>query len=224
MAQQQTMTLGQIQRNEALITAIQHEDASQIQALLHAGADPNVRRSQFEPPLHAAVRSNQPDIIRLLLHHGANALLRYKLGRTALHVACAEASDDAMATELLDILVAGRYNVDELGPKQNHLSLPDEQGQTPLHVAAQRGWTEACNVRFFEPVAVLLPYTNTIIHRSPVPAIDLNAATHPNDNAHRAEPSACNNSGKTPLDLALRNGHEAMARLLQAPDQARDQQ
>lgn len=48
------------------------ETANIIKKLLEAGADPNIPVRNGETPLHRAVASLRPDLVKLLLDHGAN--------------------------------------------------------------------------------------------------------------------------------------------------------
>lgn len=60
-----------------------------IEALLLAGADPNMRRNNFsgETPLHYNASVNRPDILRLLVKHGADINSISNQGKTPMSIA-----------------------------------------------------------------------------------------------------------------------------------------
>lgn len=53
--------------------------------LLHAGADPNARRTDGQTPLQAAVWGGHPELVKLLCESGARVQERGPSGQTALH-------------------------------------------------------------------------------------------------------------------------------------------
>ncbi len=67
-----------------LIEAIRRSDLGAVQALLHAGADPNACDDTGHVALCEAASRNQLDTVRLLLCHGAAVDIRQPDGRRPL--------------------------------------------------------------------------------------------------------------------------------------------
>jgi cytohesin len=92
------------------------------EALLNAGADIESATQQGSRPLHAAVASNLPSVITLLLRRGADADVHCKpYGDSPLHLAVRECR-----TKIIKLLLEGGADPD----------VRDDQGSTPLHLAA----------------------------------------------------------------------------------------
>lgn len=73
-----------------LCQAIVEEDLEHVEDwLAQDGSDPNTRDYTGRTPLHLAVQSSTPAIVRSLVKHGARMIARLADGRTALHLACA---------------------------------------------------------------------------------------------------------------------------------------
>jgi uncharacterized protein len=68
-----------------------------VNALLHAGADPNVRQNGGFTPLHAAAHRDDVELARALLAHGADPELATDDGRTAADIAAGDGSDRVSA-------------------------------------------------------------------------------------------------------------------------------
>ncbi|XP_015122357.1 NF-kappa-B inhibitor cactus [Diachasma alloeum] len=94
-----------------------------------------------QAPLHLAVLTRQPRIVRRLILGGANPSLRDSRGNTALHLACA-ASDLSAARALTYPLAPIERNY--LGSHKKIPALPQNleqvnyQGETCLHIAAAK--------------------------------------------------------------------------------------
>ncbi|KAJ4358642.1 uncharacterized protein N0V89_003226 [Didymosphaeria variabile] len=73
-----------------LCQAIVDEDLDHVVDWLEQeGSDPNCRDYTGRTPLHLAVTSSTPEIVRALIDHGARLVARLADGRTALHLAAA---------------------------------------------------------------------------------------------------------------------------------------
>ncbi|KAI1364570.1 ankyrin repeat protein [Xylaria arbuscula] len=85
-----------------LCQAIVDEDLEHVEDWLsQEGADPNTRDYTGRTPLHLAVISSTPAIVKCLVDHGARLVARIADGRTALHLAAARGNLE-MAKILLE--------------------------------------------------------------------------------------------------------------------------
>ncbi|XP_032681248.1 NF-kappa-B inhibitor alpha-like [Odontomachus brunneus] len=102
----------------------------------------NTLNDDCQSPLHLAVLTHQPTIVRRLILAGADPSMRNFRGNTALHIACAS-GDLACAKALTDPLSPMERN--ELMPGQKVPALPQNleqrnySGEMCLHVAAANG-------------------------------------------------------------------------------------
>ena len=114
----------------ALLVAVEHGRISPAEALLKAGADPNVRskRRRRLSPLYLARRNLA--MTKLLLKHGADVKSQDDIGFTALHWAANNG-----VPSVIDALVEGGA---DLEARSSGLSVNgiDFEGFTPLHTAA----------------------------------------------------------------------------------------
>ena len=111
--------------------AVQQDDAAVLGLLLAAGADPNLQNEAGETPLFRAVKDNQTDMVKALLDAEANPNLLTKRGTTALHLAAGRTD-----TTSLRLILATKVMPDTLDD-------PNEDGRTPLLLAADRGTPES---------------------------------------------------------------------------------
>ena len=122
--------------NEALFEAIKAGDADKIRSLLDDGADPNASNKDRERPLHAA------------LNAAKSGLLCRRLPTTGLDEIQMAITHDAGAAreaclEMLRVLLSR-------GADRN---APDENGNTPLHAAAEQGFPDAVRLLLKEGAA-----------------------------------------------------------------------
>lgn len=105
----------------------------------------NILNDDGQSPLHLAVLTRQPRIVRRLILAGANPALRNFRGNTALHLACAT-GDLASAMALTDSLTPLERNHLLPGGKVPALPQNLEQrnydGEMCLHIAAASGQVE----------------------------------------------------------------------------------
>ena len=189
-----------------------HEDLALL--LLEEGANPNVPDSIGRTPLHAAVETGRPELVKSLLAHGAdpNARLtepppplkgdfvgtgRY-LGATPLCLAAAARVPDV---EILRLLIAG-------GADPN---LGASDGATPLMAAVGMVQNEARQAREAEALALVRYLVGLDID---INATDRRGRTAMHGAArlarntlipvlveHGAELSVADENGQTPLDV-----------------------
>jgi ankyrin repeat protein len=94
--------------------------------LLAEGADLDATDRGGDSPLHRAVLYGGPELVDLLLAHHPDLEIRNAYGRTPLHYVARETGSAGLARRLLD---AG-----------SELNVPDRYGETPLGLAAWRGF------------------------------------------------------------------------------------
>jgi ankyrin repeat protein len=83
--------------------AVDTYDIQMVQALLEAGADPNMRDLQYGmSALHEAVSYVNIDMVKLLLRYKGDPNITTKDGRTALHMASIWNSSDKITAVLID--------------------------------------------------------------------------------------------------------------------------
>ncbi|XP_066494772.1 B-cell lymphoma 3 protein [Tiliqua scincoides] len=98
--------------------------ARHLVALFHQGQrDLDIFNNLRQTPLHLAVITAQPTLVKLLLSHGASPMVLDRNGQTALHLACEHGSLHCLR-ELL-----------EGSPSPLDLEARNFEGFTPLHVA-----------------------------------------------------------------------------------------
>lgn len=120
----------QQQLDRQLLEAVRR-DAGEVNFLLQAGANPNVKESDGTTALLIAAATRKPEVVSLLAERGAHLNLADGSGRTALHRAAA-LGDDAV----LQALTEHGATVD----------LPDRKNRTALMLAAAAGYPQAIRV------------------------------------------------------------------------------
>lgn len=94
-------------------------------------------KSDLRPPLHLAVFGGSDIMVRLLIEHGADFKSRDIYGNTALHVAV-QTDADSIVELLLD--------ESRKSHNQSIVNEGNNDGWTPLHLAAYRGNTSTCKI------------------------------------------------------------------------------
>ena len=115
-----------------LFHAVRSGRLSDVQTLLHLGANPNARDRHANVPLHKAAIAGATEKIRVLIENGADMEASNRYGQTALHAAA-----DVGWRETCALLV-------RLGARHDAKDGPLRDGQTPYQVASNAGWTDVC--------------------------------------------------------------------------------
>ncbi len=184
--------------NQELSHALDAGDAVRAAWLLRHGADANHANLLGEPPLHQAIRNQEPDLVGLLLDAGARLEARDASGWTALELAVSYA-DVGVVQALLD--------------KGANVRRANPTGFTPVMFAVARD-----DLAILEAVLARGAEVNHA-NQAGVTALMLAAAAGREAVAKRllaagADPSARNREGKTAADLAQARGDTALARRL----------
>ena len=177
-----------------------HEEV--VRLLLEHGSDLKAEnRYGRRTALHLAARGGHEEVVRLLLEHGADVKTRDGYGGTALHLA-AESGQEEVVRLLLE------HGVD--------IKEKDELGGTPLHWAAKGGRVEMVRLLLEEHKADVnaeeMYGGGTSLHQ---------AAYYGREEVvrllleHKANAKA-KMYGRTALQVASVNGHEAVVQLLQS--------
>lgn len=138
-----------------LLEAIKADDGGRVQAALLAGADINENDVYMGSPLHVAVARGSVEIVTLLIEAGANVDAEgvgSQRKAHPLHIA-ARVNGGAVASLLL-----------ERGAK---VDSRDQEGRTPLTIAASNGQTEIAELLLkagADPLAEELNYHDTPIY------------------------------------------------------------
>jgi ankyrin repeat protein len=99
-----------------------------VKILLKSGADMNQANDQMNTPLHASINNCHRDVVKTLLKSKANIYLVNKKGNMCVHVAA-----QTQNPPILQVVL------DHANPK---CFLPDLQGDSPLHLAAEVNYLE----------------------------------------------------------------------------------
>jgi ankyrin repeat protein len=178
-----------------LIQAIKWGNTDIVNLLVEHGADVNAKLSAgrgntsdiiVNTPLKAAAESGDVDATRILLDYGADVTIKGPNDDAAIHKACDSHSKAKKLLDVLTLLIEAGAEIDDRG----------YQNRTPLHLVARgRFIYDASEKREY-----YLPIDTAVIRY----LLDMGA-----------DPKATDDSGLTPLDYALNNGHTEIATLIQ---------
>ncbi|MCD0247405.1 quinoprotein dehydrogenase-associated putative ABC transporter substrate-binding protein [Xanthomonas melonis] len=231
LAQLQLRIAGGADPNQELAHALDAGDAVRAAWLLRHGADANRPNLLGEPPLHQAIRNQEPDLVGLLLDAGARLDARDAGGWTALMKA-AWASD----ADSVDRLLRKRAPVNAVsGDGWSALELAVAYADVEVVRSLLTAGADArrANATGFTPVMFAVAREDPAIldavlargadaghaNRAGVTALMLAAAAGREQVARRllaagADPAVRNREGKTAAALAQDRGDTALATLL----------
>ncbi|DAZ95637.1 TPA: hypothetical protein N0F65_002266 [Lagenidium giganteum] len=119
-------------RTTALHLASRAGYADVVMLLIEHGADPNVIDHLHLTPLLGAISNGHEEVVRMLLGAGADVNYRSPAGVSAVHTAVASRS-----LPILRVLIEHSAIVNTANPLS---------GATPLHIAAENGSFELCEL------------------------------------------------------------------------------
>ena len=189
---------GAIEIDQNLTPQLLSESGAEIVGLLlEKGADPNAKNESGQTPLAIAVANNFPDGIDKLIK--ITTEVDFEVGQTSfLHWACLNQMPNTV-TVLLE-RDASKANA------------PDQNGQTPLCIAAAAGGDEVVRILLANKADPnlagedgQLPLNCALIHQGEAVEMLLEAG---------ASPSAVDGSGRSPIQMAGWHGNETAIKLL----------
>jgi cytohesin len=214
----------------ALHIAAQSDSFEAIRQLLSSGADIQAQDKNGQTALHVAVQSGSLNAIQQLLDHSADIQAQDKDGQTALHIAAQSGLFKAIQ-KLLNYDTRTQtetredgtvlYKVETGNNENGQINSVDNDGKTPLHLAAQAGHESV--VRLLVRIgrvgsANLADNTGkTPLHLAAEagykPIIQLLLEGRASELV-----SVADNDGKSPSHLATKAGHESAIELLATQD------
>ncbi|MDN5248188.1 MAG: ankyrin repeat domain-containing protein [Wolbachia endosymbiont of Tyrophagus putrescentiae] len=185
--------------------AVIHGHTKTVDALIDKDAEVNVEDIYGYTPLHLAAKYGETDTVKALLKHKENVDVKDMLRYTPLHLAAVYGHIKAV-----EVLLENGAEVDAKGTL----------GYTPLHLAARNGHTETVDTLIDKGASV-----NTVDRWQQTP-LHLAACSGHIETvkallARGANPILKNNNRKTASDLALQNGREDIAKLLEKAEERR---
>lgn len=173
-----------------------------VKRLVEDGAaSVNMTSSYNLTPLITAAAAGHRDVVEFLLENGADPTIKDDLGKTALHHAMG--SDDKKMTEAL------------VNQNTRALNFPDNDGNTPLIYAAQRG--------LVNNLKVLLKHNANVNYQNPISGFTAlaSAASAGQEQAAKilvdngADVEQIDHDGRTALFYAAEHGQTSLMKQLQ---------
>lgn len=192
--------------------AVAEGDVDQMQLLLHQGADVDAKDFSGKTPLFIAV-SQRPEMVPLLLDNGAYINASDKWGYSVLHGALRGYGRGA--EDVAELLLArGAY-----------VRTQSQDGETPLHEAARRGWTKLAKLLIAKGADINVAARNG---NTPLLCTILDSGTTYREYgldykrmevvrfliAKGADVNAMNRAGETSLSCSAQSGDLDLAQLL----------
>ncbi|MEF9443349.1 ankyrin repeat domain-containing protein [Burkholderia sp. 1B3(2022)] len=188
----------------ALHVAAYFDDLASVEVLLNAGFDANARTTTGTVPLH---HTRDPQIIKALVAAGANVNAVENTGMSALMIATAADSLDAVHA-----LLAAGADPDVIGGvmQESALSVAQLVGNHAIEQVLAHVTTEQAPCLRQSPY-VTVGHGFTMLHNAAAMGSDalVNQCLEMG-----ASPDVTTESGMTPLLVALLNGHGSTARIL----------
>ena len=214
---------GDIYGATALCWAVKMNNLEATQALLKAGANPNILTIQGQCCLFEAAKGQNLAMLKTVLAAGALISARSNMGRNALHYVAEHSGD----SEMIDTLVAAGIDINQQdthggtplqsGTSRNNscvmkallrhhpkIDVPDNDGDTALLDACFKGCDEAIKILLhYGANYTLIDYSNnTILHKvartgSPQTLNILRSA-----NLNHIDTNQKNSEGKTAFEVA----------------------
>jgi ankyrin repeat protein len=186
--------------NSALHYAVRERYRGFTYFLLDNHADPNIKNTAGDTPLHETARIGDLEIMNALIEHGANVNIQDGQGNTAMHIAIPVDVHKAA----FELLLSHRANP----------NLRDRRGDSPLHIVI------ALNREPDIIETLLLSSADVTMHniegKTPLYlAVEENRLTLlPPLLAYHSDIFAVTNESKTPFALAMSDNREALNYLI----------
>jgi len=181
-------------------------DLAVAKTLLEYGADPNLKTKDGWDALHLAARKGRSAMVELLLRFNAQANARTADGWTVLHLAALSGDHDSAAHVLKDWPQYERHG-------KPNIDARDEMNKTPLQRAIERAHPQLASlfIREGADLSVTDEQGYTPLHH-----VAGTGSTFLVDQLliYGADPDAKAADGKTPYDIAIEAGDEAIAKIL----------
>lgn len=191
-------------RERAFLRACCHAEIEQIKSLIDSNVNPNITGLTHCSPLHFVIcaeeNPNPAEVIKLLLRNDVYPLSTAKNGASAVHCAVVNQENCETSAEIIKALI-----YDQFSAKQ--LLMVDNEGNTPLHLAAQLGKTSIFVdllhlAEKYDCLSLCLEKSNvtnkTVLHLTKSPTIARIILTHAPNLVNRQD-----DQGRTALHFAV---------------------
>ncbi|XP_076388741.1 uncharacterized protein LOC100882118 isoform X2 [Megachile rotundata] len=227
--------------NTPLHVATRTRHTAIAQLLLKAGANTEITDEMGFTPLHVAASQGCKGILDSMIQHGAALNKQCKYGNTPLHLACQ--NNEVETVEILinkgvDLNCLNSVRtIDTLSRIFIHPSFLLQRLQSPIHIAAEMGHTDICELLLAAGANIEQREQLTRVNNDFVQSLHRQACTIPVKFARtllqrgasrrdwrprRGEPatklkqscSKCSQSGRTPLYIAARGSFTAIVDMI----------